>query len=220
MTSASSMTGSFGTLAVLAEATIKVLPAPEASRTLCLAGLDDAAAAVLMNKALGGAAGCLRRRSFAARDCGAGARWAVKRRPCCGWKALRSPSTTGLASCRRMLAGEARVLGEEAAALWRSIRDAAFFAEDAQRRALARCRAAGRRVQRDARPRRSGALFLRLGRRADLAQSSGRQAMAGRQSCAAAIRRHRRPCDAWFAGPLHCAPRSMSSSRWIRRSPR
>src|SRR4029077_16154608 len=35
------MTGSFGTLAVLAEATIKVLPAPEASRTLCLAGLDD-----------------------------------------------------------------------------------------------------------------------------------------------------------------------------------
>src|SRR4029077_779990 len=49
------MTGSFGTLAVLAEATIKVLPAPEASRTLCLAGLDDAAAVALMNKALGGA---------------------------------------------------------------------------------------------------------------------------------------------------------------------
>ena len=49
------LTGSFGTLAALAEATIKVLPAPEEVRTLAIRGLDDAAAVLAMNKALSGA---------------------------------------------------------------------------------------------------------------------------------------------------------------------
>ena len=48
------LTGSHGTLAVLTEITIKVLPAPETSRTLLLQGLDDAAAVGLMCEALGG----------------------------------------------------------------------------------------------------------------------------------------------------------------------
>ncbi len=50
------LAGSFGTLAVLAEATLKVLPAPEHVETLLLAGLDDAAAVAAMSRALGSAA--------------------------------------------------------------------------------------------------------------------------------------------------------------------
>src|ERR1700690_4078021 len=49
------ITGSFGTLVAMAEATVKVLPAPEEVRTLAIPGLDDAAAVIVMNKALSGA---------------------------------------------------------------------------------------------------------------------------------------------------------------------
>ena len=49
------ITGSFGTLVAMAEATMKVLPAPEEVRTLAIHGLDDAAAVIVMNKALSGA---------------------------------------------------------------------------------------------------------------------------------------------------------------------
>ena len=49
------MCGSFGTLAVLTEVTVKVLPAPEAMRTLVLPGLEDARAVEAMTRALGGA---------------------------------------------------------------------------------------------------------------------------------------------------------------------
>jgi glycolate oxidase FAD binding subunit len=49
------MAGSFGTLAVLTEITVKVLPAPEAVRTLLIAGLDDARAIGAMSQALGSA---------------------------------------------------------------------------------------------------------------------------------------------------------------------
>ena len=123
------MTGSFGTLAVLAEATIKVLPAPEASRTLCLGGLDDAAAVVLMNKALGGA-----------QDVSAAAHLphGIVPQASLGNEAatlLRLEGTAisvdhRLGKLQEHIGGKARVLGEEATALWRSIRDAAFFAED------------------------------------------------------------------------------------------
>lgn len=46
------MTGSFGTLAVLTEITIKVLPAPRAMATLVLTGLSEAAAIAAMTVAL------------------------------------------------------------------------------------------------------------------------------------------------------------------------
>ncbi len=49
------MTGSYGTLAVLTEITVKVLPAAEATRTLLIAGLDDARAIAAMSEALGSA---------------------------------------------------------------------------------------------------------------------------------------------------------------------
>jgi glycolate oxidase FAD binding subunit len=49
------MTGTFGTLAVLTDITIKVLPAPETIRTLLIAGLDDGEALNAMSQALGSA---------------------------------------------------------------------------------------------------------------------------------------------------------------------
>jgi len=46
------MAGSYGTLAVLTEVTVKVLPAPEETGTLVLMGLDDARAVAAMTRAL------------------------------------------------------------------------------------------------------------------------------------------------------------------------
>ena len=46
------MAGSYGTLAALTEVTLKVLPAPEATCTLAIAGLDDEAARRAMSAAL------------------------------------------------------------------------------------------------------------------------------------------------------------------------
>jgi glycolate oxidase FAD binding subunit len=48
------LTGSHGTLAVMTDITIKVLPAPEATRTLVLLGLEDGAAIRLLCDLLGG----------------------------------------------------------------------------------------------------------------------------------------------------------------------
>jgi len=124
------MAGSFGTLAVMAETTIKVMPAPESSRTLCIAGFDDAAAAVLMNKALGGAQDI-----SAAAYLPAG----IAAQTTLGSEAatlLRLEGTAisvdhRLGKLQEESGGKSRVLGEsDANALWRSIRDAAFFAED------------------------------------------------------------------------------------------
>lgn len=47
------MAGSWGTLAVMTEATIKVLPRPETEETLAILGLDDATAVAAMSAALG-----------------------------------------------------------------------------------------------------------------------------------------------------------------------
>src|SRR5215472_1790939 len=46
------MAGSYGTLAVLTEVTVKVLPKPEATRTLVLSGLDDGRAVAALTRAL------------------------------------------------------------------------------------------------------------------------------------------------------------------------
>jgi glycolate oxidase FAD binding subunit len=48
------LTGSHGTLAVMTDITIKVLPAPEATRTIAVLGLDDAGAIRLLCDLLGG----------------------------------------------------------------------------------------------------------------------------------------------------------------------
>jgi len=49
------LSGSWGTLSVMTEVTLKVMPKPEAERTLLLRGLDDAAANKAMTAALGSA---------------------------------------------------------------------------------------------------------------------------------------------------------------------
>lgn len=47
------LAGSYGTLAVLTEVTVKVLPAPEKTRTVLVFGLDDGTAVKALTKALG-----------------------------------------------------------------------------------------------------------------------------------------------------------------------
>src|SRR5260370_29264506 len=47
------LAGSWGTLAVMSEVTLKVMPRPESERTLLLRGLDDIKANVAMTAALG-----------------------------------------------------------------------------------------------------------------------------------------------------------------------
>jgi len=46
------LAGSYGTLAVLTDVTVKVMPAPEKTRTVLLLGLDDAGASAAMTRAL------------------------------------------------------------------------------------------------------------------------------------------------------------------------
>ncbi len=48
------LAGSYGTLAALTSVTVKVLPAPERSRTVLIAGLEPAAAGEAMRQAIGG----------------------------------------------------------------------------------------------------------------------------------------------------------------------
>ncbi len=105
------LAGSWGTLAVMTEVTLKVMPKPESERTLVLRGLDDPTANRAMTAALGSpfdvsgaahlpnsafrpAAGALGR----ARCAGAGGR------PCCGWKALRPRSRDRASSLGKTLA--------------------------------------------------------------------------------------------------------------------
>jgi glycolate oxidase FAD binding subunit len=112
------LAGSFGTLAAIAEVTIKLQPRPEASRTLLLRGLDDASAVVAMSKALGSA----QEVTAAAHLPAAGAE-----------SALTALRLEGLASTMmhrgHALLSELDRPGEileqaESEALWRAIRDA------------------------------------------------------------------------------------------------
>jgi len=129
------MAGSYGTLAALTEVTVKVLPAPEATCTLALAGLDDGAA----QRALGAALSSSHEVSGAAHlPAGVstdGARTILR---------LEGPGTSVEARAKALgheLAafGTAELMGDAASlALWRGVRDAAPFAALGDR-ALWRC---------------------------------------------------------------------------------
>ena len=110
------LAGSWGTLAVLDEVSVKVLPAPDQTRTLLLLGLADAAAVKAMCAAMGsphdvsGAAPCRRQDGAAPRRRGALGRGAFE----------------GAARIAGGIGREMEELGTlESRAFWREVRDVA-----------------------------------------------------------------------------------------------
>ena len=91
------LAGSWGTLAVMTEVTLKVMPRPESERTLVLRGLDDVTANRAMTAALGspfdvsGAAHVPNSAFRAAAGALADSDRRGRRSPCCGWRASRPP---------------------------------------------------------------------------------------------------------------------------------
>jgi glycolate oxidase FAD binding subunit len=122
--------GAYGTLGVLTEATIKLAPKPEAEATLIIPELGNSKAIEAMTRALGSPFGV------------SGAAWLA---PGMGREFSRTllrlegfaESVDYRAGRLASLIGEfgeiAALTGEESAALWRSIRDAAFIAEPRDR---------------------------------------------------------------------------------------
>jgi glycolate oxidase FAD binding subunit len=131
------LAGSWGTLAVMTEVTLKVMPRAESERTLVLRGLDDVAANKAMTAALGspfdvsGAAHVPvsggRPAEGALADFGAPQQSATLLR----LEGITASATHRAASLSATLEpfGAAEIVEDEvSAALWRSVRDAAPFA--------------------------------------------------------------------------------------------
>jgi glycolate oxidase FAD binding subunit len=131
------LAGSWGTLSVMTEVTLKVMPKPEAERTLLLRGLDDAAANKAMTAALGspfdvsGAAHLPKSASRAGTDglgdlAGEGEALTVLR-----LEGITASAAHRAGSLRELLApfGPATLIEDAAsAALWAAIRDVLPFA--------------------------------------------------------------------------------------------
>jgi glycolate oxidase FAD binding subunit len=125
------MAGSYGTLAAMTELTLKVLPRPEAERSLLIGGLDDAAATRAMTAALNsphevsGAAHLPRGTDSAARPLTA--------------MRLEGPAPSVAARAAALAAelagfGPVEEMRDAASSdLWRAVRDVAPFARAAQR---------------------------------------------------------------------------------------
>ena len=131
------MAGSFGTLAVLSEVTVKVLPAGEKTRTVLVAGLDDERAAAAMAAALNSS----HEVSGAAHlPAGIAVRSAVGyvRDPGAAVTAVRvegpGPSVEHRCAALRTLLGAwgatEELHGHNSATLWAEVRDVSFFAAD------------------------------------------------------------------------------------------
>ena len=123
------MAGSWGTLGLLTEVTFKVLPVQERVATLVLPGLADEAAVAALSEALGSPFELTGAAHLPAGTGGAEARTLMRIEGFANSVAYR------LGELRRLLRrrGEAQVIeGEAGAALWRSVRDAAFLAEPAE----------------------------------------------------------------------------------------
>ena len=124
------MAGSYGTLAALTEVTLKVLPAPEATRTLAIIGLDDEAARRAMSAALASSHEVSGAAHLPAGVSSAGARTLLR---------LEGPGPS--------VAARVAALGQDLAAFgkiermddaashaaWRDVRDASAFAAFADR---------------------------------------------------------------------------------------
>jgi glycolate oxidase FAD binding subunit len=131
------LAGSWGTLAVMTEVTLKVMPKPESERTLVLRGLDDAMANKAMTAALGSpfdvsGAAHLPKSAFRAETEGLGA-IASQGEPLTVLRleGIESSAAHRAASLRELLApfGTAAIDENAAsAALWASVRDVLPFA--------------------------------------------------------------------------------------------
>ncbi len=134
------MAGSFGTLAVLSEVTVKVLPAGEKTRTVLVYGLDDAPAAEAMAAALNSSHEVSGAAHLPADISGQSAVGYV-RDPGAAVTAVRvegpGPSVEHRCAALRDLLGEWGATGElhgrNSAALWAEVRDVACFAGDTAR---------------------------------------------------------------------------------------
>ena len=125
------MAGSFGTLTALTEVTVKVLPAPEDTRTLVLAGRDDASALEALIRAMqsphevSGAAhlpAAVAARSGVRGVSGLGGAATLVRLEGFG------PSVAArVAALREELGADAVLDREESLAVWAEIRDVRFF---------------------------------------------------------------------------------------------
>ena len=133
------LAGSWGTLAVMTEVTLKVMPRPESERTLVLRGLDDVTANRAMTAALGSpfdvsGAAHVPNSAFRAAVSGLGDLGSATRRSrCCGWRALRPRRSIARPRWpRRWRRSARREILEDAAsaAVWSSVRDVQPFAAD------------------------------------------------------------------------------------------
>ncbi|WP_188260797.1 glycolate oxidase subunit GlcE [Azospirillum tabaci] len=125
------MAGSFGTLTALTELTVKVLPAPEDCRTLLLAGREDAGAVAALTAALqspydvSGAAhlpAAVAARSQVRAVAAVGGAVTLVRVEGFG------PSVTArVAALKEELGADAVLDRDESLAVWREIRDVAYF---------------------------------------------------------------------------------------------
>ena len=131
------LAGSWGTLSVMTEVTLKVMPKPEAERTLLLRGLDDATANKAMTAALGSpydvsGAAHLPKSAFRGKTDGLGdiagqsdATTVLR------LEGIKASAAARAGSLRELLApfGTATLLEDEASsALWATIRDVLPFA--------------------------------------------------------------------------------------------
>ncbi|MBM3487313.1 MAG: glycolate oxidase subunit GlcE [Alphaproteobacteria bacterium] len=129
------LAGSWGTLAVMSEITVKVLPAPEMVRTVLAYGLADKAACALLRAALASphepsAAAhlpdAIAAASAVARVSGAGRSVTAVRIE--GFAASVAARTTTLRDLFAAHAAIEELHGHNSAAFWREVRDAAYFA--------------------------------------------------------------------------------------------
>ena len=126
------VTGAYGTLGALTEITIKVLPRAETETTLAVRGLDDAAAAAAMARALGSSAEVSSAAHLPAQVAGRVADGALGSAAA---TLLRLESFAASVDARTvaletLLGGEIeRIEGDASRALWRDMRDAVPFAD-------------------------------------------------------------------------------------------
>lgn len=118
--------GSFGTLCVTTELTLKVLPAPAETATLAVLGLTDAQGAAVMSKALGSPAQVSAAAHLPADVAPGGAAMTLLR-----LEGVRPSVAARVAHLAELLerAGPQALLDDEASrAIWKQVADAAWFA--------------------------------------------------------------------------------------------